>query len=79
MMASTSICTCSLDGAFGLGDELCIRGGPIGFADELTDGSGTLAVSGANVLPARKQLTMAILAGSLASPKCQKQAPLLLP
>ena len=48
MIVSTPIYTCSLDGAFGLGDE--IGGGPIGLGCELAAGNGTLGVSGAKVV-----------------------------
>ena len=48
MTKSTSICTCSLDGAFGLG--AATGGSPIVLGGELVAGKGTLGVSGAKVV-----------------------------
>ena len=48
MIVSTSICTCSFDGALGLGETT--GGGPIVLGCELAAGNGTLGVSGAKVV-----------------------------
>ena len=48
MSVSTSICTCSFDGAFGLGETT--GGGPIVLGCELAAGNGTLGVSGGKVV-----------------------------
>ena len=77
MIVSTSICTCSLDGAFGLGEMT--GGGPIALGCELAAGNGTIGVSGAKVVAGDDAIDDGNPGRVIGSPRCQRQAPLLVP